>query len=372
MTAGQASDGEASWLELVVQHQLAVAIVGGTLAQTATCAFLYIHYDLVRRYPQHPPAWAIYENIIKHHAHLQNIGLVAFYLGSDMVLLSLMPEVKEPTHTMYFFAGILCISLFVAIGFGHITPHACRVAHGLQAVEVTDFIADSIFLDFTVPVSEMCVKAVAQIACFLLYLLGLHGTLVNSLHKFNLTYWAVSIVAVQFYMFNADPQTSRRCYISSAHWTEALLSHLRGSRCFVKYGEDDWIRVSRPGMLLRVLLQFLVNGLGFLLIWLTVPMLVSVADSPLDYIMNLFAVTFLTQLDDVDEEKRFLLRFEDVSRDSAYVHDRFSIQSDNTYAPMVTTSSMIAEKQSTTRVDMLMRVSALEHRLAELEEQLHS
>jgi len=273
---------------------------------------------------------------------------------------------------MYFFAGVLCICFFVAVGFGHITPHGCRVAHGLDAVEVTDFVADSIFLDFTVPVSELCVKAVAQIACFTLYVLGLYGTLVNSLHKVNLMYWAISIVAVQFYMFNADPQTSRRCYISSAHWAEALLSHMRGYRCFVKYGEDDWLSVSRPGMLLRVLLQFIVNGLGFLLIWLTVPVLVSVAGSPLDYIMNLFAVTFLTQLDDVDEQKRFFLRFDAVSDDRADANQGALGQPDPSYAPMAPQPSMVAEEHSSTRVDMVLRVSALEHRLAELEEKLSS
>jgi len=365
-TAGFAEDAETLWLDVVDKHQVAVAIVGGILAMTATCSFLYIHYEMVRCYAHHPPAWAIYENIIKHHPHLQNFTVIIFYLGSDMILLSLIPELRDPTHTMYLFTGILCICLFVAIGFGHISPHACRVAHGLPAMEVTDFIADSIFLDFTVPVSEIYVKALAQIACFMVYLRGLKGTLEHSLDKFDLTYWAISIVAVQFYMFNADPRTSRRCYVSSAHWAEALLSHLRGFRCFVKCGDGDWIGVSRPGMVLRVLLQFLVNGLGFLLIWLTVPMLVSVADSPLDFIMNLFAVTFLTQLDDVDEEKRFLLRFEDVKYDSADTHDRVSIQLD-TYSPEVARKS---ERQLTTRVDMLVRVSALEHRLEELEEQL--
>merc|ERR1719188_1040857 len=96
---------------------------------------------------------------------------------------------------------------------------------------------------------------------------------------------------------------------------EAVLSHIRGYACFVKTGEGEWIRPSTPILLLRGFLHFLINGLGFLLIWLTVPVLVVFAHSPLDYIMNLFAVTFLTQLDDVNEEKMFLIRFDAAGRD---------------------------------------------------------
>lgn len=287
---GQAQ--EASWIHVLSQHQVLVAVCGATLAQIATCAFLHIHYSIVGRYPDRPPAWAIYENIIRHHANLQNVGCVMFYIGADMLCLSLLPELRNPSHAFKFFVGVLGICFFVAIGFGHISPHACRMIHGHPAVEATEFRGDTIFLDFTVPLSEMCFKAVAQISCFIVYILGLYRALVFSSHDISLTYWAISIVAVQFYLFNADPQTSRRCYISSAHLIEAIMSHLRGYTCFVKYGKDGWICPSRPSMVLRGFLHFLVNGLGFLLIWLTVPVLVAYSDSPLDYIMNLFAVTF--------------------------------------------------------------------------------
>jgi hypothetical protein len=313
-----------------------------------------------------------------------------FYIGADMLCLSLLPELRNPSHAFKFFVGVLGICFFVAIGFGHISPHACRMIHGHPAVEATEFRGDTIFLDFTVPLSEMCFKAVAQISCFIVYILGLYRALVFSSHDISLTYWAISIVAVQFYLFNADPQTSRRCYISSAHLIEAIISHLRGYTCSVKSGEDEWICPSRPNMVLRGFLHFLVNGLGFLLIWLTVPVLVAYSDSPLDYIMNLFAVTFLTQLDDVSEENMFLIRFDAIGGNCLSEHRNGFLSSGGPCSPDVEAQSDIqcrlmelsctteegnenAETESTSRNSALeMEVLDLKHRLAELEAKMRS
>jgi len=294
----------------LLEYQFEVFVCGATLASMATCAFLYIHYSLVRLYPHQPPGFAIYENLHKHHADLQNTGCVVFYVGVDMLVLSLVPSLKVPTHTMYFFAGVFGITFGVCMAFGHISPHACRKLHGLPSTWLTSFASDNVFLDFTVPVTEICFKAMAQSALFSVYVYGLYNTLVYSSHHIDFMYWAISVVAVQFFMFNADPKTSRRCYLTTGYLTEAVLSHFGGYTCFIRTAGGDWIQPFKASVILRLILHFVLNGLGFLLIWLTVPVLVAVADSPLDYIMNLYAVTFLTNLDDV-EEKIFYIKFEE-------------------------------------------------------------
>eukprot|EP00415_Alexandrium_ostenfeldii_P003727 UN3727 len=74
--------------------------------------------------------------------------------------------------------------------------------------------------------------------------------------------------------------------------------------------------------------------------------------------MNLFAVTFLTQLDDVDEEKRFLFRFDAVGYGQAYTP----------MAPLVARPGMAPEEQRTTSADVALPVHAPEeHRHARLE-----
>jgi hypothetical protein len=189
-------------------------------------------------------------------------------------------------------------------------------------------------------------------------------------------------------MFNSDPQTSRRCYISSAHLIEAILSHFRGYGCFVKIGEGEWICPSRPVMLLRGFLHFLINGLGFLLIWLTVPVLVSFAHSPLDYIMNLFAITYLTQLDDVAEEKMFLIRFEAVAGEGAIEPSQGSPSAGRPrcleaqpeqHIPLMDLPSLLVAQRGSTNAGMMSRISLLElenldlkHRLAALEAKIGS
>eukprot|EP00927_Polykrikos_kofoidii_P069377 TRINITY_DN6482_c0_g1_i1.p1 TRINITY_DN6482_c0_g1~~TRINITY_DN6482_c0_g1_i1.p1 ORF type:complete len:414 (+),score=34.09 TRINITY_DN6482_c0_g1_i1:105-1244(+) len=368
------------------EHQVALAVCGGVFAVAATGVFLYVQFSTAGRYPNLPPACAIYGNIIKHQANFQNIGCVFFYLGSDMLVLALLPQLMEPSHAKNFFKGVVCLCFFVAIGFGHVTPNICRMLHGHPVVQIRSFRGDCIFTDVTVPISEMWVKALAQISCLSMYILGLWGALVSS-HSINLMYWAISIVAVQFYMFNADPQTSNRCYISSSALTEGILSHIRGYTWFVKTGEGDWIRVSRVHMLVRVFFHFLINGLGFLWIWLTVPLVVSSAASPLDYIMNLFAVTFLIQLDDINEEKTFLIRFDAVAGKGPFESKQESpreVGSDQQIPLMKVASSVLdtprdqTEGGSTT-TGMIQRISSLElenlnlkNRLAVLEAKIGS
>ncbi|CAK0790527.1 unnamed protein product [Prorocentrum cordatum] len=303
-------DGYTEWFDMFGQKADVILLCGVALALIGTCAFMYEMYSLVGRYPDQPPAWATFENLIKHFPNSQKMTCLDFYLGSDLICLALLPELKSRSRAFLFFTGLTCICLIVVIGFGHVCPHVCRMIRKRPAANATEFRGDTIFLDFTVPMSEVCVKALAQISLFSVYVVGLYDALIRPTVDISLTYWAISIVAVQFYMFNADPQTSRSTYISSAHLIEEVFSRGREHTCFVRTGEAEWIRPPRPSMILRCILHFVVNGVGFVLIWLTVPLLVSYSESPLDYLMNLFAVTFLTQLDDATEAQTFQIRFQ--------------------------------------------------------------
>lgn len=231
-------------------------------------------------------------------------------------------------------------------------PMLAAGSRGFPLQELKMFRGNCVFLDFTVPISEVCIKPLAQISCFGMYILGLYRALVFSAHGMNLVYWAISIVAVQFYMINADQQTTRSCCLSSAHFVEGILNHLQGYTCFVKTEEGELICPSRSNMLLRGIFHTLINGMGLLLIWLTVPVLVAKSNSPLDCILNLYAVTFLTQLDDVSEDRLFLIRFEAVpdqgtfarqESQSSYVHLKVDAEQDQ-QNPLMSLPSLLTER----------------------------
>jgi len=117
--------------------------------------------------------------------------------------------------------------------------------------------------------------------------------------------------------------------------------------------------------------------MGLLLIWLTVPVLVAKSNSPLDCILNLYAVTFLTQLDDVSEDRLFLIRFEAVpdqgtfarqESQSSYVHLKVDAEQDQ-QNPLMSLPSLLTERGST-RGEMNMRISCLELENSDLKSRL--
>eukprot|EP00931_Biecheleriopsis_adriatica_P114412 TRINITY_DN9013_c0_g1_i2.p1 TRINITY_DN9013_c0_g1~~TRINITY_DN9013_c0_g1_i2.p1 ORF type:complete len:410 (+),score=43.85 TRINITY_DN9013_c0_g1_i2:23-1252(+) len=156
----------------------------------------------------------------------------------------------------------------------------------------TKYTVSSVYSNFSRPGSEVIFATLAQ-GC----LVGLYAIQACRISAdMCYFYWFISIVTVQIWMISSLPQTMGPFFFDSIPMWRELLRHPVTAVVF----EQEVVLVSRPRLLLHTLLGALFNGYAFLYIMATVPLVLAQSASPLEYVLNSFALTFICSLDDLD------------------------------------------------------------------------
>jgi hypothetical protein len=225
-----------------------------------------------------------------------NVLMLALVMSWNLIILAFVQHEGVVAANFY-------ISVFTVLA-------ACcpivvnRIQKPLDDIISTTCTSSSIYSNFSRAGSEVFFTAIAQGILQSLYAVQASDV---KLEKFNYVYWLLTVFSFQIWLFSSLPPQMGKFYMDTVDtdltW-RVLQRHPIMQLRFDSEKDDGNQRVfvvSRMRIRVQWFLTLSYNCVGFMYICNTVPLLLSQSTSPLEYVMNCFALTFITTLDDLDE-----------------------------------------------------------------------
>lgn len=289
-------DGDLGHFWMTDVPRSSLALLGLATLTVGASILGYLQYQLVKARPSIHPGAAIYQYFHTMPNRI-NLSLPVFYIGVNLVVFCLWTSIQP------FLA--LCAVLFVAfcinVVFGHVMPNIFGRCLKVQSRELSTFISNDIYLDFSTPMSEKALKFTGQCLLMANYLRSVTHF---EIEHFNFGYWVACPFTIQIFLYAANYDAANNFYCNCGYIYEVLIAKSKGGDLILTDIDDHVMCISRVQCLINWFASFLVNGVFFCVVLYTVPLIMSSVASPMDYVTGIFTVTFMVDLDNASS-KRF-------------------------------------------------------------------
>jgi len=241
--------------------------------------------------------WAYWLQHIRMDAAARRLAVSIYWttalmvLGLDLAALSLLQQIQTQGFLGVFFM-VMCNVLFTRFLF-----------HGKDLEPPSPIEVHSLYEDVTSDFVQLVVVFTAQ-SCLFLYLF--YASFVQYTDANDITYhfWVTAYLVQMSGMFKRGKDSQL-----GPTWNIERFSGMTHMNENVEYqAGEEWHSVAQWKMQVRRVMGFTVNTLYRDLIAFLVPIVLMQSDDAMDFVQNCFAVSYITQLDDMGDGKELVYR----------------------------------------------------------------
>lgn len=184
-----------------------------------------------------------------------------------------------------------------------------------EAVTQGEFQCETMYLDFALPVDQVCVLFAAQCCISWFYMTYILANF--NIETVNYTFWVVAYLAMQMTMIFCRGGDSALGKAFPSHDVYNLWMDANNIMFHSKDSDKEPFRVSRANIFLRGVTGFFCNSVLREILAYTIPLMLMSFTEPMDFVVYCVGVNFICTIDDTKDKPYTVVYHDMENSDSA-------------------------------------------------------
>lgn len=175
-----------------------------------------------------------------------------------------------------------------------------HLGEGEEDNDDDDFLADTLYLDLSLPAEQGAVLFVAQVCVWWFYMTSILGNF--DFGHVNYAFWLVAFMSMQMTMIFNRGKDSVLGNSFPVHDVWELIEKCDNTLFKIKDSDDKLFRVSKAAVVMRGATGFFCNAILREIMSYTIPLMLMGFSEPMDFVVYCIGVNFICTIDDMSDK----------------------------------------------------------------------